>query len=77
MIPLSCPCFFIKSLPLFKMSQDTATLYEGAGVSGVPLPVSFRAFDSIKLLPLDSVLVIWWRELWTVVKHSRQRLPTR
>lgn len=54
-----------------------ATLYEGAGVSGVLLPVNFIEFDSIKVLPLDSVLVMTWRELWNEVKHSRQRLPTR
>ncbi|CAG5866298.1 unnamed protein product, partial [Menidia menidia] len=41
---------------LFSVSQDTATLYEGAGVSGVFLPISFRVLDSIRLFPLDKAV---------------------
>lgn len=39
------------------LDHETTTLYEGAGVSGVLLPVSFRVFGSIRLLPLDIALV--------------------
>lgn len=55
---------FPKSLFLIKsrlsFPQDTATLYDGAGVSGVFF--SLRVFESIKVLPLDIVLVLIRRE---------------
>lgn len=54
-----------------------ATLYEGAGIPWVFLFFIFRAFESIRVLPLD-IVPFMTRLEWRAAKtHSQQRLPIR
>lgn len=64
-LPFPCPSFFyflIVFAFVYSDPHEMAMLYEGAGVSGVLLLSILRGFDSMELLPLDSVLVMTLRE---------------